>query len=91
MNDHKELVLHLNNQHLNRAQNAIMDEMEHKSAPLFWIVFLAATVVITWMVAIEHSDVEPISTLLAQCANGQIVPFDGGMMRCDIKPMVVMK
>lgn len=85
---------------LNRR--AEMQEMNRLIMPLLYAVVAAVAVSLLWIATADYRDVaahrmdtlgvkyrnQQLSRTLARCANGEVVPFDVGMMTCTIIPMV---
>lgn len=66
-------------------------EMERESAPLFYTLVCLATLVMCMFITEYHDtkkDAAQVSALLAQCANGKSISFDGKYMECKLTSMV---
>jgi cell division protein FtsB len=102
---HQHIVHKLNRRAEVERENARMDDIERRAAPLFYAVFGIAAAVMLWTLTAGYRDViqhrldtmadrqqyDRISATLSRCANGAVVSFDDGLMTCRIKRLVVMK
>ena len=66
-------------------------EMEAESKPLFYTLAILATLFACMGITEYHDvkqDAQQVSALLAQCANGKSIPFDGAMIECKRTELV---
>lgn len=98
---HQHIVHKLNNRQSIERENRNMDELERRAAPLFYAVLVVAAAVMLWIATADYRDVaqhrldtmadrqqyDRISETLAGCANGDVVPFDGALMTCKVRPL----
>lgn len=101
----QHIVNRLNHRAEVECENARMDEIECRATPLFYAVFGIAAAVILWALTAGYRDViqhrmdtmadrqqyDRISKVLALCANGQAVSFDGGLLVCKLKKKELLK
>jgi len=102
---HQRIVHRLNRRAEIERENQHMDEIERHATPLFYAVMAIAAAVLLWALTADYRDViqhkidtmadrqqtERISYTLARCANGDPVQFDGKIMTCRMKALVVLK
>lgn len=85
MIDHAKRVLSIH------ETDKLMEEMERESAPLFYTLVCLATLVACMLITEYHdakAEAKHLSELLAQCANGKDVAFDGKYLECKLTSMV---
>ena len=83
MNDHAKHINAIRNRQLDHE---VFDEMERKSAPFMWMMFIAIAFCAFFLAyGQEH---EQMSELLSSCANGDPVVFDNQIMTCRLVPLI---
>lgn len=83
-NDHAPYLLQKQRE---EKENAEMDDLARRSAPLLWAVYLAVVIAAIGMADshIEHYlEMAAQNEALVQCLNGQPIELDNAILRCEI-------
>jgi hypothetical protein len=91
LNDHAPRIRALQKQ---AAENLAIEEMERRSAPLFWVVLSALIVILISATAdhIEHHlEMVEQGEVLVQCLNGKSIELGDALLRCQVKELVALK
>lgn len=87
MNIHNVYIQRLKVQQ-HEQENAAMAELEQRSAPLFWMVFVAVGLIATGLLT-DHVErylaLAADQEALVQCINGKAIGLDDAMLRCEVK------
>ena len=73
-------------------ENAIMADLEQRSAPLYWALVAAVVALVLAGIADQasgfaqhYADLQATNEAFAQCLNGQTIDIDGDILRCDVR------
>lgn len=76
------------------AENAAIDDMERRSAPLFWVVISALIISVLGATADHikhHREMVEQGEVMVQCLNGKAIALGNALLRCQIKELVALK
>ncbi|PIO90209.1 MAG: hypothetical protein COS82_01685 [Zetaproteobacteria bacterium CG06_land_8_20_14_3_00_59_53] len=76
-------------------ENAIMADLEQRSAPLYWALVAAVVALVLAGIADQasgfaqhYADLQATNEAFAQCLNGRAIGIDsgdGGIVRCNVR------
>lgn len=87
MNIHNVYIPRLKAQQ-KEQENAAMAELEQRSAPLFWMVFVAVGLIATGLLTdhVErYLELAADQEALVQCINGKAIFLDDEVLHCNVK------
>lgn len=74
------------------AENERIDEMERRTAPLFWLVYILAFVVCCWVIYEQHQmhkELASLKTDFQTVRNGGIIGVgDDAVMACTVRKVI---
>ena len=98
MLSHQHIVDKINLAAQHERENKDIEEMERESAPLFYAMFAVAFAVSFWTATEDYrkyyeaeSENKVLSEIVARCANGQYVAFDGYLLKCKTSKVEVVR
>lgn len=85
-------------QHQQAIENAAMEGLERRAAPLFWSVIAAIVALMVVEIVNDtsayidhHSELVVINDALVKCINGQVISLGDATLKCEVreyKPLV---